>query len=142
MQGKTAFFSTHTAFSPISTNLTQWAPGRPCCFFNNTDTIWKDLLILLHNQSTESTLFCNFCIQNCEVVLFYKTRQVYPLTIVQVAQFDISERNSLGHFLENRLFSLSLCDRRLRTIMRGFRPPGSPDPHRGRPCPLHLQPYA
>ena len=142
MQGKTAFFWTRAAFSPISTNPAPWAAGHPCCFFKNTDTIWKELLILYHIQSTESTIFCNFCTQNCEVVLFYNPIQDHSMSFVQVAQFDISRRISLGHFLEKYPFFLSFHDRPLRTNIRGFRPRASSAPAERVLRPLHLQPSA
>ena len=96
-------------------------------------------MILYHIQSTESTIFCNFCMQNCEVVFFHNTRQGHPPSFVQVAQFDISRRISIGDFLKKHLFSLSLHARQLRTNMHRFCTFMSFAHQKRRLRPLHLQ---
>jgi AraC-like DNA-binding protein len=53
-------------------------------------------------------------------VLFHNPNQSHPLPFVQVAQFDISRRISIGDVLKKHPFSLSLHARQLRTNMHRF----------------------
>ena len=99
----------------------------------------KDLSILYHKHPTESTLFCNFFLQNCELVPLHIVSHGSLRPFGQNSQFDIFSRISAVTFPGSPSFPFLCLTAHQRHSLHPH--PFSPAPARRR-CrtqPLRLQ---
>lgn len=124
MQGKRMGFSFDPFIFSTFYEITELArrcfgaPKGP--FYGRRVHFSKELLLIYHMLSTESTLFCNFSFSNCELVYSAPCPGSLFPAFGQFVQFDIFSRFSLGRMSETRRFFPSLPARASATLVSLF----------------------
>ena len=89
-------------------------------FSRRTGSFSKELTLLYHKHSTESTVFCNFSFLNCELVDSAPCFRSRFLPFGQFAQFDIFIRISLAVLSETHRFFPSFPECPSKTFVPVF----------------------